>query len=208
VPHIYHQVPSADDVWALSSLGATRAGCSLSCAIDLAARRAPSERRVRSLRRARGAGVEVSDDPARAADFWPVLEAALERRHSATPVHSLDEIELLRARFPDSIRFVTGSLGGELLAGIVLFVTPRVAHVQYMAASEHGMEIGASDAVAEHCIALAGEEGARYFDFGTSMLERGDQLQSGLHRFKAEFGGGGVVHEFYDAPLRPGGGGP
>ncbi len=200
VPHIYHRSPSGDDVWALDALGATRVGCALSCAIDLASRRSPTARRERSLRKARGAGINAGTDPA-LADFWPVLEATLQRRHVARPVHTLEEIELLRARFPDSVGLVTGRLAGDVVAGIVLFRTPRVAHVQYMAASESGMRNGALDAVVERCIALARADGVRYFDFGTSMVDGGHELQTGLHRFKAEFGGGGVIHESYELTL-------
>jgi hypothetical protein len=199
VPHIYHEAPSADDVWALSALGAVRSGCALSCAVDLDARREPSTRRARSLRKAREAGVVAADSDL--ATFWPVLEEALLRRHGERPVHTLAEIELLQARFPHAIRTVISSLDGDVLAGIVLFVSSRVFHVQYMASSEAGMRIAALEPVVEHCIELARGEGARYFDFGTSMLRRGGELQSGLHRFKAEFGGGGVLYETYDLSL-------
>jgi hypothetical protein len=74
-----------------------------------------------------------------------------------------------------------------------------------MASAEDGMRIGAIDAVLERCIALAGQSNLCYFDFGTSMEDRGTRLQSGLHRFKAEFGGGGVVHEQYELALADGG---
>lgn len=203
VPHIYHRSPSADDLWALGELGARRVGCGLSVAIDLDGRRPPSERRLRSGRRAARAGVQVDGD-GRLADLWPVLEATLERRHGTRPVHTLEEIELLRDRFPAAIRSVVGRLGGaEVVAGAVLFVSARVAHVQYMASSETGMRVGALDAVLERCVDLAAEWGLRYFDLGTSMEPGGGALQSGLHRFKAEFGGGGVVHEHYELALAP-----
>lgn len=200
VPHIYHRMPSADDVWALGALGASRAACALSCAIDLAERRRPSARRARSLRKAERAGVAVSEERP-LADVWPVLTEALERRHGERPVHDLEEIELLAGRFPGLIRPVTATLDGEVAACVVLFMSPRVAHVQYMAASQEGMGTSALDPVVERCVALATEAGARYFDFGTSMLNRGSELQSGLHRYKAEFGGGGVLYESYDLPL-------
>lgn len=200
VPHIYHRSPSADDVWAMGALGAERTASGLSAAIDLAGRRKPSTRRARSYRKALRAGVTVSLSSPLAA-FWPVLEAALERRYSARPVHTLAEIELLSGRFPDAIRLATGLLGDEVVAGVVLFLTPRVVHMQYAATSEEGMRIGALDAVLERCIALAADEGARYFDFGTSMEDRTPRLQGGLHSFKAEFGGGGVLYEQYDVGL-------
>jgi hypothetical protein len=201
VPHIYQRSPSADDVWALSTLGARRTRCELSCTIDIAARRAPATRRSRSLKKALKAGVRVSDDPGLLSSFWPVLESTLARRHDAAPIHSLDEIERLRERFPDTIRFVGALLEDVVVAGIVLFATERTLHVQYMASSEAGMTIGALDCVVERCIELAASEGARYFDFGTSMEDRGSELQPGLYRFKAEFGGGGVVLEAYDRDL-------
>jgi hypothetical protein len=202
VPHIYHLSPSADDVWALTALGGRRLGCELSCAIDIAARRAPTIRRSRSFKKARRGGVDVSDAPALLADFWPVLESTLDRRYATAPVHSLEEIRLLRERFPDVIRLVAGLIEREVVAGIVLFATKRVFHVQYMASTEAGMRVSALDVVVERSIELAEQAGARYFDFGTSMQDRGSELQSGLHRFKAEFGGGGVVLESYDQDLR------
>jgi hypothetical protein len=204
VPSIYHRSPSADDVWALNELGATRVACDLSCAIELDARRPLTERRKRSLRKARGSGVEVSDDPTTFAAFWPVVEAALEQRHSARPVHSLEEIELLHSRFPAAIRPVVALLDGNVLAGVVLFITPRVVHTQYIAASERGMELSALDAVIQHSIELATDMGARYFDFGISVGEDRRGFLPGLYRWKAEFGGGGVTHEQYQLLLEGG----
>jgi hypothetical protein len=201
VPHIYHQVPSADDVWGLSELGGVRGACDLSCAIELAARRAPSARRARSLAKARREGVEVSDEADLDA-FWPVLESTLDRRHSARPVHTLKEIELLRSRFPDEILLVVAFLEGRVVAGAVLFRAPTVTHVQYMAASEAGMHLGALDAVLERSIELAGAAGARYFDLGISPGEDRRGLNFGLYRFKSEFGGGGVVYEQYELKIQ------
>lgn len=200
VPHIYHRAPSADDVWALRSLGASQPETALSVAIDLAGRRAPSVRRARSLKRARKAGVETAAD-VDPAEFWPVLEETLRRRHGVQPVHSLEEIALLRHRFPELIRTVTGCVDGAVAAGVTLFTSARVFHAQYIAASEQGMRISALDAVVERCLALAEDAEARYFDFGTSMRDRGTELERGLHRFKAEFGGGGVLYETYELDL-------
>lgn len=202
VPHIYHRSPSADDVWALGELGATRVGCDLSCSIDLAARRDPSARRRRSLRAATRRGVVVGEEPAGLAAYWPLLEATLERRHGAHPVHTHAEIEDLRARFPDRVLPVVARLDGEAVAGTVLFATHTTVHTQYLAASEAGAASSALDAVVEHGIALAARRGARFFDFGISPGPGRRGLLAGLYRYKAEFGGGGVLYELYELPLR------
>ena len=75
-------------------------------------------------------------------------------------------------------------------------------HTQYIAASMLGYETCALDAVLAYCIAQATERQARYFDFGTSNGSDGESLNAGLYQFKSEFGGGGVLHEFYQLGLR------
>ena len=87
------------------------------------------------------------------------------------------------------------------MAGVVLFSTSRVAHTQYTTSSVKGHETGALDAVFEHCIGAAQARGVRYFDFGISNEEDGRYLNAPLYQFKSEFGGGGVVHEFYEFRL-------
>ena len=202
VPHIYHRSPSQDDIWALAELGATLVRSDLSCAIDLANRREPSERRRRSIRRARERGVTVSEGTDGLAAFWPVLESTLERRHAARPVHTLAEIEELRSRFPQRILPLVATLDSEPCAGAVLFVTHTTVHTQYLAATEAGMDASALDAVIEHGVELAAARGARWFDFGISPGEDRRGVLAGLYRYKAEFGGGGVVHERYEQRLR------
>jgi Acetyltransferase (GNAT) domain len=201
VPYIYHRSPSADDVWAIAELGARRMAGDLSCAIDLSGRRTPSQRRLRSLDRAQRNEVAVSDDPQSTPAFWAVLQSALERRYSARPVHTLDEIEELRSRFPDEITPVVAVHRGNVVAGTVLFKMPRVWHTQYLATSDEGMAVSALDVVIEHCIEKAVAAGTRYFDFGISPGAGRRGLNAGLYRFKAEFGGGGVVYEQYEHRL-------
>jgi lipid II:glycine glycyltransferase (peptidoglycan interpeptide bridge formation enzyme) len=125
----------------------------------------------------------------------------LERRHDARPVHTLDEIEQLRLRFPDRILPLVAVLDGEVVAGTVLFATHTAVHAQYLAASEAGASASALDPVIEHAIELAGTRGARWFDFGISPGAGRRGLLPGLYRYKAEFGGGGVIHEHYEQRL-------
>ncbi len=202
VPLVYHQAPSGDDLYGLFRLGARRFRCDLSCAIDLSNRLPPSGRRKRSLNKARRSGVEVrTADRTEISGLWHVLEENLGRKHDVHPVHSLDEIIGLANRFPGSIEFVIALLDGNIEAGVVLFRTPTAFHAQYIAASKLANANSLLDAVFDDCINRAVETGVRYFDFGVSNEDQGRVLNRGLYGFKSEFGGGGIVHEFYEITL-------
>lgn len=202
VPWFYHLTPSQDDVYALFRLGAKRIRCDLSSTIDLQNRRPTSERRKRCLRKALCAGVEIHEGNEYFPQFWPVLTDNLKRKHDAKPVHTLAEITLLAKRFPNNIRCVVAILANQVIAGVVLFITPLVVHVQYVGSSTIGYETAALDVVFEYCINKAFREGKRWFDFGICTENNGMILNDSLYRFKSEFGGGGTVHEFYEIDLR------
>jgi len=201
VPYIYDAVPSGDDLYALFRLGAVRHRCDLSAAIDLDSRQKPSTLRIRDLRKARRAGVDITFGPEYLESFWAVLEANLRTKHSTRPVHTLEEITYLQSRFPEEISCVVGVIGNRVVAGVVLFQTSRVVHIQYSASTAEGNSIGASTAVIDYAVGKSMDLGARYFDFGVSNEQEGQILNEGLYRFKTSFGAGGVAQEFYEVKL-------
>ena len=202
VPFFYQISPAQDDLYALFRLGAHRMRCDLSSTIDLQHRQRVSERRKRSLKKARRSGLVVREGHEYLPVFWPVLVDNLKRKHRAVPVHSLSEITLLAEWFPENIRCVVGTIEDEVVAGVVLFCTATVTHAQYIGASIAGYETSALDVIFEQCIEQAAKEGRRWFDFGISTESDGLVLNDGLYRFKSEFGGGGTVYEFYELDLR------
>jgi len=202
VPHIYQAAPAQEDLYALFRAGAVRYRADLSSCIDLQHRLPLSERRQRAKKKAQRAGVRVAAGSAYLAALWPVLADNLMRNHGAVPVHTLDEIRLLAARFPEQIGVMAALVDGVVEAGIVLFLGPTVAHAQYIAASQAAYALNALDLVFDAAIAHAAEAGKRYFDFGISTENAGLVLNDGLAQFKNEFGAGGVVHEFYELNLK------
>lgn len=201
IPHIYHRAPAQDETYALFRLGAIKYRSDLSCTIDMGTRYPLSSRRKRSLKKALTNGVEVHVGKQFVPDIWKVLQENLERKHDAAPVHTEAEIMLLQNKFPENIQFVAGVVDGRVEAGVVLFITEKVFHAQYICSSDEGYQVSALDAVFAYCIQRAQEHGALYFDFGTSNEEEGKVLNDGLYKFKSEFGGGGVSHDFYKLTL-------
>lgn len=200
IPGIYHSEPAQEDLYALFRHGAVIEACGLSSAIALDAPPRFNENSRRNLRRALAAGVTVGPDTAYD-EFWPILAGVLAGRHGVAPVHSLDEMLLLAARFPDNIRLYTArDAGGALVAGTVVYLTPRVAHVQYIAASPRGRELRVLPALFDGAIAATGP-GRGFFDFGISTEQGGMELNEGLHHSKYALGGRGVVYQVFSLAL-------
>ena len=200
LPYIYAQTPSQDDLYALFRHGAQRLRCDLSSTIDLSARRVVSERRQRGLKKSIKL-VALTADNALLDSFWGVLTDNLARKHDAEPVHTRNELAILIARFPEQIQLRCATIKGCVEAGVILFNSTNVWHAQYIAASEKGYAASALDAIFAAILDEAKIAGARYFDFGISNEAGGWVLNEGLYRFKSEFGGGGVVYDFFELDL-------
>ncbi len=201
IPHIYHRLPSDDDLYALFRMGAPLTRRDVSSAVQPGTRPTPQTRRQRSVKRARDLGISVCESTD-FASFWPVLQEVLSNRHGVSPVHSLQEITLLASRFPAAIRLFVALEAGEVSAGVIIYETPCVAHAQYIASSQRGRETGALDLLFEELISSVFHD-KKYFDFGISTEEGGTELNVGLIDYKEGFGATAVVHDFYHFEVGP-----
>lgn len=211
VPAIYHAQPSDDELYWLFRRGARLEARGLSTAINLAAPLPFSTLRRRKVNLAQRKCVSVCSTQEKAdyETYWKILTQVLQAKHNKVPVHSLDEILLLRERFPENIVLYIARhpVTTELLAGTLLFLTPQVVHAQYIASSDAGRELGALDAVFHHLLQtfaqpLCGAEiSQRYFDFGISTEDGGTVLNEGLIFQKEGFGGRSVVYDVYSLDL-------
>lgn len=201
MPWIYHRLPAEEDRYALFRAGAVLSRRDILSVVP-AGRRAPVQRRrTRGAAKAARQGVAVG--PTRGwAPFWAMLTANLQERHGVAPAHSLAEIERLGSRFPENIKLFGAGIAEEVLAGAVVFATPMVAHVQYIASSQRGREIGALDALFLHLLEEVFAD-KPFFDFGISNEHQGRVLNSGLIEQKEGFGARAVVHDFYELEIRP-----
>lgn len=199
LPSFYHRQPAGDDLYALHRMGGRLVRRELSSVIDLAVPFAFSGGKNDNLRRARKAGLQFEE----VADPAPVIELVanvLAGRHGATATHTPAELRLLATRFPDNIRTFVALRDGRLLAGAVMFLHGGVAHTQYLANSEDGLPCGALDFVVAHLIRTVFAD-RRWFSFGISTENGGQDLNTGLLSYKEGFGGHGVTHDVYELAL-------
>lgn len=130
--------------------------------------------------------------------FWKtVLAPNLQKRFGVEPVHSTNEMVLLKSRFPDNIRLFTAkSINGEVLAGTVIFETKNVAHCQYISATDYGRKSGALNLLFTTLLDDYFLD-KKYFDFGIANENDGKELNHGLLAWKERMGGRTYSHDFY-----------
>lgn len=198
VPHIYHRYPAEEDLYALHRLGALLVRRDLSTAVQLGNRIKLSDSRKNTIRKSVRRGIVIREglffDR-----FHALLVDAL-ASHGSQPVHTLAELQLLRARFPVQIRLFGAFDGDQMLAGALIYDFGHVAHTQYLASSVEGKTVGALDFLLGHLLDQTFSE-RQFFSFGISTEQQGHYLNEGLVFQKEGFGGRAVVHDFYELEL-------
>ena len=82
-----------------------------------------------------------------------------------------------------------------MVAGVIVFETKTVAHMQYIASNSAGKEVRAMDILMEKIINKYYKH-KDYIDFGIST-ENNMILNEGLIKQKESFGGRGICYETY-----------
>lgn len=195
VPHIYHHLPAEEDLYALFRFGASLETVNLSTVIDMRNNPGFNTLQKRHLKKA-GVSNPWIRETSNATEFMPILQECLLYRHNAAPVHTENELQMLKDRFPDGIRLFLAGTGRMPEAAVCIYDTNSVAHCQYIATSESGRKNGTLTYLMHHLIHKVFSEN-RYFDFGTSNEESGHILNSGLIHQKTGLGGRGVAYQIF-----------
>ena len=200
IPWIYHRLSAEEDLYALyHECRARIVARDFATNIFLSGGMRWDRVRRRGVTRARKAGVsmECSDDYAA---FWEVLTQNLLSKYGVRPVHTLQEIELLHSRFPENIRLYQALRDGEVLGGVVLYVSPQVVHAQYSSATPEGKKLGVIDLLYDRI--FSDYRDYPYFDFGRSTEQPdGSGLNEQLVFQKEGFGGRGLCYDIYEYDL-------
>lgn len=200
LPSIFNEPLSNEDDYCLFRVNASLIRCDSNFVIEHARRPSLQERRLRGVKKARAAGLEVRESQD-IETFWDgILAPTLLSQHGVKPVHSVDEIKLLKSRFPDCIRLYAAFLADRMVGGTVIYEYQNVAHSQYIAASDEGRATGALDLVFSHAIELASQR-QPFFSFGIANENDGQILNAGLAEWKESFGARCITHRFFSISL-------
>ena len=110
------------------------------------------------------------------------------------PTHSLEEIQLLKRRFPAHIRLVGAFDGTEMISALVIFDCGDTIHAQYIASSEQGRRNGGIDLIVQTLVETDYAD-RQWFDFGISTSDQGRTLNDGLAQQKEMFGARTTIYQ-------------
>lgn len=197
LPAIYHLKPSEEIQYALFLAEAKLVRRDSLSVLNLSQENKISKIRRRGIQKAvfNDLVIKEEDD---FEGFWnKVLIPNLDKKHQAKPVHTLDEIQLLKKIFPVNIRQFNVYQNDKIIAGTSVFESKNVAHCQYISKNENQDNLGSLDFLFEFLIKKVFSE-KQFFDFGISNEEQGKKLNEGLSYWKESFGASTVVHDFYE----------
>ena len=193
IPSVFRKIPDQMDEYLYSELDFSRSARDYSTAIDLMADIKWSHDRKNRLNKGLKLGLSVSEseDPSL---LMELVEDNLMARFGKKPVHTREELSLLKSKFPANIRFITVTDDQEFLGGAVIFTDNLFIHTQYLHSNEEGKKKGAIEVLIDH-LTVNHKSQLRYLSFGISTEQDGKYLNEGLLSFKESFGGFGVIHD-------------
>lgn len=200
IPEHYTKMPSEESKYALFLKGAKINRVDTAFVVDRNNLRAYQKRRMRSIKRATKSGFRLVFDDGLDIYWNDILTPNLLQKHGVKPVHSLEEISLLKDRFPDNIKQVNIYHNEQLVAGTTLFLTDQVAHAQYISGNDLGRNGGFLDLMFKELIE-SDLLSQKYFDFGIANEQDGKVLNKGLTEWKESFGATTSCHFFYELNL-------
>lgn len=196
IPKIYHRLPADEIDYLLFLLDAKLvqrdvAACVLPATVHF------SKNRLEGVRRGGKQQLKVVEETDCSVFWQELLIPHLQEKFGKTPVHSLQEIQYLKQKFPQNIRQFNIYKDEKPVAGTTIFESEQVAHAQYIASNADKNQLGSLDFLYHHLLCKV-FQAKKYVDFGTSNQNNGRHVNKGLLSWKQGYGTGMVVHDFYE----------
>lgn len=197
MPSIYFDFPSDELNYALFLVDAKLTRRDALSVIDNSKSYKISRTRRACVRRGQQLGLIIKEEPNFKLFWEEILIPNISEKHSAKPVHTVEEIEKLHRLFPENIRHFNVYYQDKIVAGTTIFISKNVAHPQYVSGQNNKNELGSLDLLYHHLIVDVFPD-KRFFDFGISNEENGQKLNEGLIFWKESFGARTLTQDFYE----------
>jgi len=202
IPNFYFSEGNAEMDFFLLKRGAVLERKEMNLAVNLTVPLKISKSKMKHFRRIENLDLDIFEeenfDP-----FWEkVLEPRLLEKFEVKPVHSKEEIELLKSKFPKNIKQYSAYRNDEIMAGITIFETKNVVKSQYGATSKIGEEFRALDFLFINLIHKYQRKGKHFFDMGIVNEANESGYNKGLINQKEELGCSVYNQDFYKIEIK------
>lgn len=195
IPHIYHKIPAEEDLYTLFLNNAKLVRRDVSSTVFMKRKEAFTKGRRWCINKSKTNGLEIKRDY----DFkifMNIEKANLNEKYGVKPTHTPEEMHFLASKFPENIKLFSACIDGEMVSGTIVYESDTVAHTQYIASTEEGRKLYATDLIFDFLINDYYSE-KEYFDYGISTENNGSYLNKGLIEYKESFGARSIVHDQY-----------
>lgn len=149
----------------------------------------------RAIRKSLKTGVRIAECD-RFEEYYEILSNNLKMRHGVTPTHSLNELLLLKEKFPTRIRLWGAFLDEKMIAGVCNFsANDNVVLAFYISHNEEYQEYRPVNTLFYEIMKKSVVEGFNYLDFGIFTVNM--EPNWGLARFKENFGSRGIFRDTF-----------
>ena len=201
IPLFYTSKGNAEMEFFIIKKGAFLDKKEMNLAINLKEPLTISKSKLKHFRKVQGLDLELVEEQ-QFESFWElVLEPRLSEKYDAKPVHTLQEITVLKENFPNNIKQFSVYHGNSIIAGVTLFVTETVVKSQYGATTKKGEELRALDFLFINLIQKYKSEGKFFFDMGIVNDDNEKGYHAGLLKQKEELGCSAYSQDFYKMNL-------
>lgn len=202
IPSFYFPEGNNEIDFFLFKRGAVLERKEINLAINLELPLKISKSKLKHFRRIENLDLDIIEEE----DFKPfwnkVLEPRLLEKFNAKPVHTVEEITLLKQKFPEKIKQYSVYHQDEIIAGITIFETKNLVKSQYGATSKNGETVRALDFLFINLIHKYKRKGKHFFDMGIVNEESESGYHSGLLKQKEELGCAVYNQDFYKIDIK------
>ena len=196
IPSIFHKLPSQEDIYVLSQLGASIVKRELSTVVSFENQIKFSKGKREGVKKAKRKNL-VFRESQDFDMFFEIGRKVMRDRHGLYPVHNANEMEYLKSIFPENIKMFEVSDDDEILACTIIYDYGFTIHTQYMYNTDKGLSCGALDFLMDQVMQKY-QDNKKFLSFGISTEDGGKKLNTGLQRQKEMFGGRSILHDTYE----------
>jgi len=198
-PHIYHEIPSEEDLYSLFRSSFRLVGRAVSSTINMRTTSIKAKKK-NGYRKAKRIGMQFVENKD-SSSVLKIVNDNLQYKYGINSVHSSVEMNLLKSKFDENILIFDLLQNDEVIGGAILYLDKNVVHAQYITSTVEAKKKRGLDFIVVSIFEMFKGK-YEWFDFGTSTEKMGTYLNTNLIKSKEEFGLTAVCYDTYELDIK------